>query len=348
MNDDALVLGIETSCDETAAAVVHGDGTLLSNVVASQDSFHAHFGGVVPEIASRRHTEVITAVVEEALREGGTGPDDLALVAVTQGPGLVGSLVVGVAAAKAYSLAWGLPLVAVNHVEAHLYAAFLHAPGEEPPARPDYPAVCLVVSGGHTDLIVMRAAGEYELLGCTRDDAAGEALDKAARLLGLGYPGGPAIQRAAAEGRPDAVSLPRPVMDGCDFSFAGLKTALARLVEEHPPSSPADVADLAASFQEAVVQVLWETTARAVAAVRPRQLIVAGGVAANRRLREVFAAGAEKCGVPLAIPPPHFCTDNAAMVALCGLDVYHRTGPTPADFDVFSALPSPGGQGEKT
>lgn len=342
MNDEALVLGIETSCDETAAAVVGSDGTVLSSVVASQHSFHAHFGGVVPEIASRRHTEVITAVVEEALREGSVGPEELALIAVTQGPGLVGSLVVGVAAAKAYSLAWSLPVVAVNHVEAHLYAAFVHPPGEEPPARPDYPAVCLVVSGGHTDLIAMRAAGEYELLGCTRDDAAGEALDKAARLLGLGYPGGPAIQRVAANGRPDGVPLPRPVMDGYDFSFAGLKTALARLVDEQPPSSPADVADFAASFQEAVVQVLWETTARALAEVRPRQLIVAGGVAANRRLREVFAAGAEKCSVRLAIPPPHFCTDNAAMVALCGLDVFRRSGEAPIDFDVFSALPSPG------
>lgn len=347
MIEEGLVLGIETSCDETAAAVVRGDGTVLSSVVASQDSFHAHFGGVVPEIASRRHTEVITAVVEQALRESCAGPDALDLIAVTHGPGLIGSLVVGVAAAKAYSLAWSLPVVPVNHVEAHLHAAFLHSPGEDPPVRPEYPAVCLVVSGGHTDLIAVHGPGDYQLLGCTRDDAAGEALDKAARLLGLGYPGGPAIQQAADGGRPDAVPLPRPVVQGYDFSFAGLKTALARLVEEHPPASPADVADFAASFQQGVVEVLWATTYRAVADLRPRQLIVAGGVAANRRLREVFAAGAEKCGVRLAIPPPHFCTDNAAMVALCGIEVYRRTGPVAPDFDVFSALPSPGDPGEK-
>ncbi|MCX7600247.1 MAG: tRNA (adenosine(37)-N6)-threonylcarbamoyltransferase complex transferase subunit TsaD [Armatimonadetes bacterium] len=348
MSDETVVLGIETSCDETAAAVVAADGAVLSNVVASQDSFHAHFGGVVPEIASRRHTEVITAVVEDALRQASLKPADLSLIAATQGPGLVGSLVVGVAAAKAYSLAWGLPLVAVNHVEAHLYAAFLHPPGQEPPARPDYPSLCLIVSGGHTDLVAVHGPGEYELLGCTRDDAAGEALDKAARLLGLGFPGGPAIQRAAADGRADAVPLPRPVVDGYDFSFAGLKTALARAVEERPPAGPIDVADFAASFQEAVVDVLWATTSRALAYLRPRQLIVAGGVAANRRLREVFAAGAEQYSVRLAIPPIHFCTDNAAMVALCGFDVYRRSGPAAMDFDVFSALPSPGGPEEKT
>ena len=348
MIDEAVVLGIETSCDETAAAVVRGDGTVVSNVVASQDSFHAHFGGVVPEIASRRHTEVITAVVEDALQEGGVGPEHLGLIAVTHGPGLVGSLVVGVAAAKAYALAWNLPLVAVNHVEAHLHAAFLHPPGEEPSARQDYPALCLIVSGGHTDLIAVPEAGKYRLVGCTRDDAAGEALDKAARLLGLGYPGGPAIERAAVEGNPEAVPLPRPLLDGYDFSFAGLKSALARLVEGRPPATAKDVADLAASFQAAVIDTLWARTRQALAELQPRQLIVAGGVAANRRLREVFHAEAEKCGVRLAIPPLHFCTDNAAMVALCGMEVFRRSGPAPADFDVFSALPSPGGPEEKT
>lgn len=338
LSGDRPVLGIETSCDETAAAVVLADGTVRSSIVASQDEFHAHFGGVVPEIASRRHAEVITAVVDEALGKASAGAQSLQLIAVTAGPGLVGSLVVGVAAAKAYALAWDLPIVAVNHVYAHLSAAFLHRPGEQPPAEGIYPSLSLVVSGGHTDLFLSPAPGCYELLGCTRDDAAGEALDKAARVLGLGYPGGPAIQRAAATGDARAYDFPIPRLDGLDFSFAGLKTALVREVERRGELDDAEVADLAASFQEAVVQALWQKTRAAIVEHRPAQLIVAGGVAANRRLREVTSQAAE-LGVRVAIPPPEFCTDNAAMVALAGAGVYIQRGPDTLDFDVYSAMP---------
>lgn len=338
LGGDALVLGIESSCDETAAAVVQADGTVLSSVVASQDEFHAHFGGVVPEIASRRHTEVITAVVEEALAQAEVGAADLALLAVTRGPGLVGSLVVGVAAAKAYALAWQLPLVGVNHVEAHLAAALLHASGEAAPAREVFPTLCLVVSGGHTDLLLLTGPGEAELLGCTRDDAAGEALDKAARLLGLGFPGGPALERAASGGDGEAVPLPEPQLPGYEFSFAGLKSALAREVERREGLSEGEVADLAASFQEAVVRALWRVVRAAIKERSPRQLILAGGVAANTRLREVVSQ-AEGGGVAVALPPRVYCTDNAAMVALAGARAFESRGPDAADFDVFSALP---------
>jgi N6-L-threonylcarbamoyladenine synthase len=335
--NEALVLAIETSCDETAAAVVTAGGLVRASVVASQDELHAMFGGVVPEIASRRHTELITAVVEQALREAGVGAHDLALLAVTNGPGLIGSLVVGVAAAKAYALAWQRPLVAVNHVEAHMAAAWLHAPGEGPPPRA-YPALCLVVSGGHTDLVLLRSPGAYELLGCTRDDAAGEVLDKAGRMLDLGYPGGPAVERVAAQGNPHAVRFTLPHLPPYEFSFAGLKTALAREVEARRPLSSAAQADLAASFQEAVVQTLWRTTQAAAARLRPRQVVVTGGVAANQRLRAVFAQAWQQ-GFELRIPPRQYCTDNAAMVALAGAEKYQRCGPSGLGFDVFSALP---------
>ncbi len=339
--EDARVLGLETSCDETAASVVTPDGAVLSSVVASQEAFHAQFGGVVPEIASRRHAEVITAVVEEALTDSRTDPFALSLLAVTNGPGLVGSLVVGAAAAKAYALAWGLPVVAVNHVEAHFHAAFLHEVGARS-REVRFPVLCLIVSGGHTDLIFVSAPGEYELLGCTRDDAAGEALDKVARLLGLGFPGGPAVELAAASGNPDAFPLPSPKVPGLDFSFAGLKSALARHVESRGGLEPAEVSDLAASFQETVVRTLWLRALDAVRACHPASLVVAGGVAANARLRQVFAEGSASLGLRLIVPPPLFCTDNAAMVALCGAAMYARRGPDAANFDVFSALPSPG------
>ncbi len=342
LRPEQLVLGIETSCDETAAAVVQADGTVLSNVVASQDEFHAHFGGVVPEIAARRHCEVITAVVDEALSRAGAKPEAISLIAVTTGPGLLGSLVVGAAAAKAYAIAWELPLVAVDHVQAHMAAAFLRLPSGEPAAADLWPSVCLVVSGGHTDLVVMNSPGERETVGWTRDDAAGEALDKAARILGLGYPGGPAIDRASRSGRRDAFSFPIPDVPGFEFSFAGLKTALARTVEQlQAQGAQLPVEDLAASFQEAVVNILWEKAHACARAYSARQLIVAGGVAANSRLRELFAERASQAGLRLAIPDRQFCTDNAAMVALCGADIYRSSGPTSLDFDVYSALPGP-------
>lgn len=339
LSADARVLGIESSCDETAAAVVQADGRVCSNVVASQNEFHEHFGGVVPEIASRRHTEVITAVVANALANAEVQPADISLIAVTRGPGLIGSLVVGVAAAKAYALAWGLPMVGVNHVEAHLAAALLHAPSQPAPAAEIFPTLCLIVSGGHTDLLLRSGPGQSELLGCTRDDAAGEALDKAARLLGLGFPGGPALERAAERGSREAIVFPRPQLPPHEFSFAGLKSALAREVKERGVLGEDEVADLAAGFQEAVVQTLWNALERAAAEHRPQQIVVAGGVAANRRLREVLAQGCEGLGLRLAVPPPVFCTDNAAMVALAGAQAFESCGPDSMDFDVFSALP---------
>jgi N6-L-threonylcarbamoyladenine synthase len=232
----ALVLGIETSCDETAAAVVSGGEVIESNIVASQEELHARFGGIVPEVASRKHVELLPSVVEEALTQAGAAWEDLAAIAVTHGPGLIGSLIVGVAAAKAYAMASQLPLVGVNHLEAHVHAALLRERGGVSPfaeSGAGFPLVCLVASGGHCDLLRVARPGEYELLGCARDDAPGEAFDKAARLLGLGYPGGPAIERAAAEGDPNRVELPRPLVRGSlDFSFSGLKTALVRLLED--------------------------------------------------------------------------------------------------------------------
>ncbi|MCD6351443.1 MAG: tRNA (adenosine(37)-N6)-threonylcarbamoyltransferase complex transferase subunit TsaD [Armatimonadetes bacterium] len=335
---EALVLGLETSCDETAAAVVRPDGTVVASVVASQDELHAPFGGVVPEIASRRHTEIITAVVQEALDRAGIGAGELALIGVTQGPGLIGSLVVGAAAAKAYALAWDLPLVGVNHVQAHMMAAFLHEPGKPAPAQWVFPTLCLIVSGGHTDLMLLSGPGEYELLGCTRDDAAGEALDKVARLLGLGFPGGPALEAAAREGDPHAVPLPLPQLPPYEFSFAGLKSALAREVEGRGELTAQEVADFAASFQRAVVATLLHTVRAAVAEFAPRQLLLGGGVAANQSLREGFARlGGDDLVV--AIPPREYCTDNAAMIALSAALKYEKDGPDEMDFDVYSAMP---------
>ncbi len=304
------VLGIETSCDETAAAVVQ-DRAVLSNVVASQVDLHAKYGGVVPELAARRHAERIVPVVEEALERAGLRVCDLGGVAVTCGPGLVGALAVGVAYAKALSFAARLPLVGVNHLEGHLYAAFL-AHGQAP-----YPALALIVSGAHTDLVWMPEEGRYELLGRTRDDAAGEAFDKVARALGLGYPGGPEIDRLSREGNPEAVPLPVPLETepGYDFSFSGLKTAVVLALRRDPPPRPADVA---ASFQRAAVEHLVSRTLRAARDRAPRALILTGGVAANRLLRARLRQAAGELGVPLLVPPPELCTDNAAMIAYAG------------------------------
>lgn len=316
-----LVLGIETSCDEAAAAVVAGGRTLLSNVIASQIATHRKFGGVVPEVASRKHLETIIDVVDAALEQAGVTLDKLDGLAVTYGPGLVGSLLVGVSTAKALALAKGLPLAGVNHVEAHIYANFLAEPELAPPL------LCLTVSGGHTALLHLPAYGRYELLGSTRDDAAGEALDKVARVLGLGYPGGPALERLAKEGDRAAVTLPRGLAgEGTlDFSFSGLKTAalsyLNSVRQREGEISPQVARDLAASFQWAVVDVLAE---RAVAACRKAgvsTLIIAGGVAANQALRAEVTARGEAAGLTVHFPPLILCTDNAAMVACAG---YHR------------------------
>ncbi|HEU5323447.1 MAG TPA: tRNA (adenosine(37)-N6)-threonylcarbamoyltransferase complex transferase subunit TsaD [Methylomirabilota bacterium] len=309
-----VVLGIESSCDETAAAVLADGRRVLSSVVASQDDVHAPYGGVVPELASRRHVEVIVPVVERALEEAGVRLPDIDGIAVTRGPGLVGSLLVGCSMAKALAYAHGLPLVGVNHLEGHVYAAFL---AEDPP---DHPFLALVVSGGHTALYHVPAPLAYALVGQTRDDAAGEAFDKVAKLLGLPFPGGPAIQRTAEEGDAGAVHFAAARMrdGGRDFSFSGIKTAVALHVRRHAPLSSVQVADVAASFQAAVVGMLVRRTVRAALELSVGRVVLTGGVAANRLLRAALAAAAGEHGLTLHVPPPRLCTDNAAMIAAAG------------------------------
>jgi N6-L-threonylcarbamoyladenine synthase len=300
-------LGIETSCDETAAAVVVGGQLVRSSVVSSQVDIHARFGGVVPEIASRAHVDLLTPVIAEALVEAGVDGPDIDAVAATYGPGLVGALLVGVSTAKALALVWGVPFVAVNHLEAHLYAALVEDPTIE------LPVVVLLVSGGHTMLVSMEGHGRYRLLGSTIDDAAGEAFDKVGRYLGLGYPGGPAIDRIAMEGDPQAVAFPRALLgDGLDFSFSGLKTSVVNHVRRHPEAPTADVA---ASFQEAVVDVLVTKARRAARQVGAKALVLGGGVAANSVLRERFLSACVEDGIGGFLPSRAMCTDNAAMVA---------------------------------
>ncbi len=362
-----LILGIETSCDETAAAVVVGGARVRSNVVASQIADHQAFGGVVPELAARGHVTAIIPVVRTALAEAGVDREDVDAVAVTHGPGLAGSLLVGVNVAKALAYAWDRPLVAVNHLEAHVYANWLGLPGEPPPPAPAFPLVCLLASGGHTELILMTGHGRYEHLGRTLDDAAGEAFDKGARLLGLGYPGGPAIQRAAAGGNPDRFDLPRAWLgDSWDFSFSGLKTALLRLASpyrlpdgepaaapgggpagpfrEHTPPRFRDdlpVADLAAGFEQAIVEPLVAKTLRAAREHDARTVMLAGGVAANRRLRsELESAVARDLGADVAFrcPPLAYCTDNAAMIAGAAYFAMRRGGQTGWETDVHPRL----------
>lgn len=306
-----LVLGIESSCDETAAAVVRGGREVLSSVVAVQDDLHRPYGGVVPEMASRRHLEVCAPVVARALAEAGVGLNDLSGLAVTRGPGLMGSLLVGLNLAKGFSLVTGLPLVGVDHLEAHIFSGLLAA-------RPGFPFVALVVSGGHTNLYLVRDLGRYDLLGATRDDAAGEAFDKVAKLYGLGYPGGVAIERLAAEGDPESIKFPRPMLgdDSLNFSFAGLKTAVVNF--KRTDAGQASVADVAASFQRAVVEVLTEKSRQALRTTGCRALIVGGGVAANTALRDALRRMTAEEGVELFPTPKALCTDNAAMVALVG------------------------------
>jgi N6-L-threonylcarbamoyladenine synthase len=317
------VLGIETSCDETAAAVVVDGHEVLSSVVSSQVDLHARFGGVVPEIASRAHVELLTPVIARALVEAGIDDDHVDAVAATVGPGLIGALLVGVSAAKTLALVWDVPFVAVNHLEAHLYAALLEDP------ELDLPVVVLLVSGGHTLLVLMKGHGDYEVLGSTIDDAAGEAFDKVARYLGLGYPGGPAIDAIAMEGDPQAIAFPRAIMDdGYDFSFSGLKTSVVNHVRKHPEVATEDVA---ASFQEAVVDVLVTKARRAAQEHGAKGLCLAGGVAANSQLRERLLDACVADGMRAFLPSRSMCTDNAAMVAAAGWYRLRSDGPSPLD-----------------
>ncbi len=319
------VLGIETSCDETAVAVVEDGRTILSNLISSQEHLHERFGGVVPEVAARAHVEAINPMVESALRDAGCGLGDIDAVAVTVGPGLVGALLVGIAAAKAIAFALDVPFVGVNHLEGHIFANDLAG------GPVDEPFVAFLVSGGHTMLVHVPERFDYRVLGQTLDDAAGEAFDKIARFLGLGFPGGPALDRLARDGNPAAVRFPRAVTKGAfDFSLSGLKTAVVRHVRaEHAGGAETPLPDLAASFQEAVVEVQVEKTIAAALETGVRTVVLGGGVVANARLRELMAKRTEADGLTLRIPPPDLCTDNGAMIAVAGharLVLGERTG----------------------
>lgn len=307
-----LVLGIESSCDETAAAVV-SCGKMFSNVIASQIKDHSKYGGVVPEIASRKHIEAINVVIREALDNAQVTINEIEGIAVTRGPGLIGSLLIGLSTAKALAYALDIPLVGVNHLEGHIAASFL---AEKPPA---FPFVALVVSGGHTNVYLVKNYHDFISLGQTRDDAAGEAFDKAAKLLNLGYPGGVIIDKLARQGNPQAIAFPRPMKDSPDFSFSGLKTSLLTMLKKRGRDfEESQLPDVVAGYQEAIVDVLVEKTIKAAQDSQVRRVVVCGGVAANGRLREKFteAASAEK--IELFIPPIILCTDNAAMIAAIG------------------------------
>lgn len=334
-NGDVLILAIESSCDETAAAVVKNGREVLSNVISSQIELHTLYGGVVPEIASRKHIEKINQVIGEALKEAGITLEQVTAVAVTYGPGLVGALLVGVSAAKAISFAMDKPLVGVHHIEGHISANFIENKELEPPF------VCLVVSGGHTHLVVVKDYGEYEILGYTRDDAAGEAFDKVARAIGLGYPGGPKIDRLSREGNPDAVRFPRAKVDGSeyDFSFSGLKSAVLNYLNScEMKGIEVNKADVAASFQKAVVDVLVGHSLGAVREYGFDKFAIAGGVASNSSLRAAFETECARQGIRFYHPSPVFCTDNAAMIGVAGYYEYIKGTRSGYDLNAVPGL----------
>lgn len=315
MNKSGLTLGIETSCDETAAAIIHEGKTVLANTIASQIDLHQKFGGVVPEIASRKHIELMFPVIDEALTTANVTLADLELIAVTYGPGLVGGLLVGISAAKSLAFALNKPLVGVNHIEGHIYANFIANPDLKPPF------VCLTVSGGHTDLLYIPEFGEYQIIGRTRDDAAGEAFDKIARVLGLPYPGGPQIDKLAKDGDREAIHFPRGLLveGNYDFSFSGLKTsALNYLNQAKQKDEEIHLPNFAASFQWSIIDVLTQKLLAAAREKKVNHVIISGGVAANQGLRTHITKEASKLGMEVLYPPPVLCTDNAAMIASAG------------------------------
>jgi N6-L-threonylcarbamoyladenine synthase len=330
-----IILAIETSCDETSASVIKDGKEILSNIITSQIPIHQKFGGVVPEIASRKHIELVNGVIKEALDEAEITFNDINAVAVTYGPGLVGALLVGVSAAKSISLSLDIPLIGVNHIEGHIFANFLEKPDLK------FPLVCLVVSGGHTDLVALYDYGNYEILGRTRDDAAGEAFDKIARALGLGYPGGPLIEKQAQIGNCDAYELPKAYLeaDSLDFSFSGLKSAVLNLLNKaNMKNEKIDTADMAASFQKAVVDVLVDKTIKAAKKVDTNTVILAGGVAANRGLREKITLEANKNNLEVNYPSLILCTDNAAMIGCVAYYKYIRNEFSQLDLNAVPNL----------
>lgn len=334
MDKDIKILAIESSCDETAASVVLNGRQVLSNVIYSQIALHTEYGGVVPEIASRKHIEKINQVIDSALKEANSTIDDMEAIAVTYGPGLVGALLVGVSAAKSIAFAKNKPLVGVHHIEGHISANFIENPDLEPPF------VCLVVSGGHSHLVVVKDYGEYEILGRTRDDAAGEAFDKVARAIGLGYPGGPKIDKVSKEGNPEAIHFPRAKVDDgeYDFSFSGLKSAVLNYINQaEMKGETINVNDVAASFQKAVTDVLVEHSIAAVNKYGLKKFAIAGGVASNSALRAAFEAACKDNDISFYHPSPVYCTDNAAMIGVAGYYEYMKG--TRHGFDL-NAVPS--------
>ena len=331
-----LILALESSCDDTAAAVLEAEDRVLSSVIASQNEIHSPYGGIVPELASRRHIEAIRPVAAEALRLAGVGLDDIGLIAATRGPGLVGSLLVGFTFAKAMALVRGLPCVGVDHMAGHLLSCCLETD------KPSFPFTALIVSGGNTSLYAVADPVTFVRLGRTRDDAAGEAFDKVAKLLGLGYPGGPVISQLAAQGNPAAIAFPRAWLgeESLDFSFSGLKTAVANAIgQQRRQDAPLATADICASFQEAVVDVLVKKTLAAARQTGHKNIVLGGGVAANPRLRQAMADACGQAGLHLFLPSPGYCTDNAAMIGLAGYHQFLRGDRLGHDADAYPRSP---------